>query len=171
MERHDCTFLLSCQTIEEDALEIEHRHALLRLDVHRHLEQTVRLAHVPFQWGITTTHNDPVVCLLHHLKVICNLGVQGIVGDLEVVLGPELVSGQRSLILASQVCALERVSYRARSELVRVADTLQRVSVTPMPPQTPAQKASTSFPFCSSSLGSICESGTLRTHTSGSTAF
>lgn len=111
MQRHWLRLSLT-QALEEAGLESKFSHAFILFDNGRHLKKTIRFTDILNTRRVTATNNNTVRGLFNHFKVVCYQGAAVIGGGLQVGAGPELLCRFWPLVLASQVGALEGISYR-----------------------------------------------------------
>ena len=101
------------QALEEAALESKFSHAFILFDNGRHFKQTIGFTDFLNTRRATATNNNTVRGLFDHFKVVCYQGAAIIRGGLQLGVGPELIGRFWPLVLASQVSALEGISYRS----------------------------------------------------------
>lgn len=110
MEGHGRTLSLP-QTLEEDALQAEFRHALVRLHHGRHLKQPVGGAHVAVTWRVTAAHDDALVGFVQDFEVVGDQGASTVVGGAQVFATPEVFGCFGGFVFTREVGSLSSVSF------------------------------------------------------------
>lgn len=140
------------------------------------LKQTVRGSDTLFAGRPATADDNFLVGLLDDLEVVGDQGADLVAAGEQVLALPEMAGGLGTLVLVGEVGALGDVSYGEKEDaLAKELNGASRAppdaASLPMPPQTPAQKASTSLPFFSNNAGWILSNGTRRTQRSCRVGF
>lgn len=172
---HRCALGLT-ETLVEAALQGKLCLSLIPVHDCANLKQTVGGSDTLFAGRRATADENFLVGLLDDLEVVGDQGADFVAAGEQVLALPEMVGGLGALVLVGEVGALGDISYAEKGRCVRrgigwcVVAPPDAASL-PMPPQTPAQKASTSLPFFSSNAGWILSNGTRRTQRSCRVGF